>query len=442
MTDELAEQLALLQRDDAYRVVEVLKESLFETTQKVMSRVADGAEQGPFVRKYIKRDQGVGAVYGRVRDAQQEGVLLNAVPRIIDCYHLGEDDVVVMDFIAGETLEDAVQRCGASQALAYDVFPRLCDAVLELHECLDTPIIHRDLKPSNIMISRDELTIIDLGIARLYKDDAATDTRHFGTRAYAPPEQFGFGQTTVRSDVYALGMLLYFCLTGETPTSDVREQGFFDGRIPAGVRSVLLKATRFDPADRYGDVRALKQAFVRACATGPRPAPASSQGFNGAPDAVVVEAPVDLHCSQGEARSFVTYEAVASAPTLQGEGAAKSSLASRGADALRKIPAPVGVAWNVAVTVCAFVLVAACAIATFSPNELDATYPLWFRMAEYLLWAAMSTVLLAYALLDKRRLSVRFKRLPRLAFWKLILIALAYLMITFVAAVIAYAAIV
>lgn len=86
-------------------------------------------------------------------------------------------------------------------------------------------MIHRDLKPSNIIVTGanytpddgltfSSLVIIDLGIARVWRDGADADTVKFGTRPYAPPEQYGFGQTSVRSDVYALGALLFFCLTG------------------------------------------------------------------------------------------------------------------------------------------------------------------------------------------------------------------------------------
>ena len=139
----------------------------------------------------------------------------------------------------GETLADIVYRNDPSISLARDVFPRLCDAVGELHEGFDVPLIHRDLKPSNIMLSRDSMTIIDLGIARAFKEESDEDTRHFGTRAYAPPEQFGFGQTDVRSDVYALGMLLYFCLTEKTPDAKARREGYASEHVPEPMRQVI-----------------------------------------------------------------------------------------------------------------------------------------------------------------------------------------------------------
>lgn len=263
-TDELAAHLDALQREECYQVDAVLKESAYETTQRVFFIGANGAKQGPYIRKYIKRDTGMGTAYRRLFDAQRLGKRPLFIPVLHDCYDMDDTLVVVMEFVRGETLQDVVYRCNPSLALAADVFPRLCDAVIELHEGFDAPIIHRDLKPTNVILSRDSLTVIDFGIARAYNEASDIDTTHFGTRAYAPPEQFGYGQTTVRSDVYALGMLLYFCLVEKTPDTHVREKGFFDARIPGSVREVLLRATAFDPADRYENVRSLKRDFLAA----------------------------------------------------------------------------------------------------------------------------------------------------------------------------------
>ena len=78
----------------------------------------------------------------------------------------------------------------------------MCEAVRELHECFNPPLIHRDLKPANIVLSNGRVFLIDFGIARVYRSGSVSDTSHLGTRAYAPPEQYGFGQTDTRSDVY------------------------------------------------------------------------------------------------------------------------------------------------------------------------------------------------------------------------------------------------
>lgn len=262
--DELSEHLNALQRDDCYRVAAVMKETPYEKTEKVFFVGANGAEQGPYVRKRLSVGEGFGAAYERIRDAQRAGRRFSYLPRIIDCYAMGDRRVVVMEYIEGETLQDVVYRCDPSVALAADLFPRICDAVAELHGAFDPPLIHRDIKPSNIIVSRDSLTVIDFGIARTYRDDAEYDTLHFGTKAYAPPEQFGFGQTDERSDVYALGMLLYFCLTEKTPDSKARAREFAAPGVPESLRSVIACAAELDPADRFQTVGELRSAFARA----------------------------------------------------------------------------------------------------------------------------------------------------------------------------------
>ena len=122
------------------------------------------------------------------------------------------------------------------------------------------------------------LSIIDFGIARTFKNDAEQDTHHFGTRAYAPPEQFGFGQTDVRTDIYALGMILFFLLTGENPSANDRKNNFEKLRAFDNLRSVVVRATELDPKKRFSNVRELKQAFLQGIQES---APASAKNFAG-----------------------------------------------------------------------------------------------------------------------------------------------------------------
>ena len=262
--DELSEHLDALARDGCYRVDAVMKESAFETTQIVYFVGANGSEQGPYVRKYLDGDAGLGAAYERLWRAQRSGRRFLHLPLVLDCHAVGSRRVVVMEFVRGETLADVVYRCDPSVALACDVFPKLCEAVRELHEAFDPPLIHRDLKPSNVMLTRDNLTLIDFGIARSFDEAAEQDTHHFGTRAYAPPEQFGYGQSDARTDVYALGMLLYFCLTEKTPDAKARRAGYRDAGVPESLRAAVERAAAFDPRDRYASVRELEQAFGEA----------------------------------------------------------------------------------------------------------------------------------------------------------------------------------
>lgn len=234
LTASLVEHLASLDRGNSYRVERVLKFSDVETTELVYFEGSGGGSLGPFVRKRINASAQIGGVYERLFAAQRAGLRYEHLPRIVDCRRMGDELDVVMEYVEGETLEALVGRLGATPDYARGLYPVLCEAVGELHAGFaaagepGVPVIHRDLKPSNIIVSGvryaadagmtfSSLVIIDLGIARVWCDGADADTVKFGTRSYAPPEQFGFGQTSVRSDIYALGALLFFCLTGTDP---------------------------------------------------------------------------------------------------------------------------------------------------------------------------------------------------------------------------------
>lgn len=398
--DELAEHLNSLKRDECYRVDSVLKESQFETTQKVFFVGANGSEQGPYVRKYIKRDAGLGSAYRRIFEAQREGRRFRHIPRVIDCYDADDALVVVMEYVRGETLADVVYRCDPSLPLAIDVFCRLCDAVIELHEGFDPPIIHRDLKPGNIILSHDSLTIIDFGIARAFHEDADADTVRFGTRAYAPPEQFGYRQTDVRSDVYALGMLLYFCLVEKTPDAHVREEGFSDSRIPESVREVMLRATAFDPDDRYVSVRALKQAFLAATVLADQ-----AKALVSNQNAQVQEARRKFEPAAAKATRQPIAPPVQTTESGFDQTKRHSAYLNRMANRrlrLDSVPVWVGVLWD------------ACLIATLismgivgvdqaivHPTGEAASYPAWYNVVEYVGIMIMMCGF-AFALLDKR----------------------------------------
>lgn len=264
MTQKLTDYLNSLERDACYRVETVLKKTAYEETQKVWFSGANGAEQGPYIRKIINIETGLGSAYERIWVEQEKGTRFYHIPRMLDYYTTESARVVIMEYLQAETLEEVVYRCDPSVVLAADVFPRICSAVQELHERFDPPIVHRDLKPSNIMLSRDETTVIDFGIARTYREGVLTDTAHFGTKPYAPPEQFGFGQTDVRSDVYALGLLLFYCLVEKTPDANDRKRNFAHKWIPEPLRAVIAKAAAFDPDDRYVSISDLLLAFNEA----------------------------------------------------------------------------------------------------------------------------------------------------------------------------------
>ena len=284
--DELGAYLAAVARDDCYRVVRPLGAvarmgadpsvagQAGTITELVQFEGANGAALGPFVRKRIDLALGVGTAYQELYEAQCSGARFAHAPRIVECYKTGRELVVVSEFIPGKTLDAFVNEAGPSIELSLSVVPAVCAAVAELHKAFDPPVVHRDLKPANIIVSEGpsglSATLIDFGIARRYREGAAADTVRFGTRSYAPPEQYGFGQTSVRSDIYALGMIALFCITGEEAHGQPSAESLAHAGVTGPYADAILRATSFDPGRRFASAEAFCTAFARRGARGER----------------------------------------------------------------------------------------------------------------------------------------------------------------------------
>ena len=282
--DELGAYLAAVAREDCYRVVRPLGAAARmgadpsvtgqagTITELVQFEGANGATLGPFVRKRIDLALGVGTAYQELYEAQCSGARFAHAPRIVECYKTGRELVVVSEFIPGKTLDAFVNEAGPSIELSLSVVPVVCAAVAELHKAFDPPVVHRDLKPANIIVSEGpsglSATLIDFGIARRYREGAAADTVRFGTRSYAPPEQYGFGQTSVRSDIYALGMIALFCITGEEAHGQPSAESLAHAGVTGPYADAILQATSFDPERRFASAEAFCTAFARRGARG------------------------------------------------------------------------------------------------------------------------------------------------------------------------------
>lgn len=156
-----------------------------------------------------------------------------------------EENAQTCDPSAFDQLSPGVPSHDLTREMRLQILLNICDGVRFLHEAAPAPIIHRDLKPSNIMITNDGIVkIIDYDAAKIYQAAEDRDTVLLGTEGSAAPEQYGFGSSDVRTDVYGIGML-------------IRELFPDDPRL----LKIADKATRLDPKDRYPDVRTVQQAL-------------------------------------------------------------------------------------------------------------------------------------------------------------------------------------
>lgn len=290
------------------------------------------------------------------------------------------------------------------------IFPKLCDAVAQLHASFDPSLIHRDIKPSNIMILADgtddprnlQVKVIDFGIARLFNEDSDCDTRALGTRAYAPPEQFGYGQTDVRSDVYALGAVLYFMLTGATPhasfSSREKRDVFLSAANPA-LAAVIRKASAFDPQQRYQTVGELKAAFLHAL-------PASTRES--------IERETD---KQREASNPATTQS----PSLSHVASSTPSTEDESGLSARAI---IGIVWDVLVFLVLLLFLWGCVISALNPSETQAAIPatnLWIAS----MGLAIMFVGIALLLFDRAPFTSAFSVLERYTLKRRLIIGLS-----------------
>ena len=395
--DPLAEMLERFENDTCYRVDALIKQTQVERTERVYRLgTADTQEAGPFIRKYIARQSGLGEVYQLLFEKQRAGKRLKHVPRILDCGLIGDKLVVVMETAPGKTLAACVEALpGQKERLDFTqrVFPELCDAVEEPHTAFERPIIHRDITPTNVMVDLDEsegrtptVMLLDFGISRVFKPQADHDTAYLGTRPYAPPEQCGFGQTSVQTDVYALGAVLFYCLTGRPMSNNDRLVDYADPSIPSDLRRVIAKACALDTKGRYMSARDLKVAF-EACPSVRAVVKARLQHPTPACPSVA-----DEHQANGSPEQPLR---------PQGVRGAVLALLSSLPDA---IPAWICRVWNVFIAL-NWVLYAYASWFTTSQALPEGT-PFWLNRC-YAVFYVLFFSSIAYTLYDKRRLFAR-----------------------------------
>src|SRR5579884_3753572 len=198
------------------------------------------------------------------------------IPRVRDFFVEGDRHYLVMDFIEGRTLGEVLEKegnvvglngaRGVSEARARSWTQQLCSVLYYLHH-QNPPIIFRDLKPTNIMVTaRDEIKLIDFGIARTFQKSQQQVTIIM-TLGYAPPEQL-HGMPEPRSDIYALGATMHRLLTHHDTVNNKPTIFSFPPvhslrpDISADFEKIIMKALNPVLDQRWHDAKEMEQAIV------------------------------------------------------------------------------------------------------------------------------------------------------------------------------------
>jgi hypothetical protein len=176
------------------------------------------------------------------------------VCRVHDIAEAGGHNFISMEYVDGEDLASLLRRIGRFPGdRAIRVARQLCAGLAAAHE---QGILHRDLKPGNVMIDgRGQVKITDFGLARIAAEIKGPESR-LGTPAYMAPEQLAGREVTVRSDIYALGLVLYELFTGRHA---------FEGRTPAERQRHPSSATPMSPASLVDGIDPAVERVILRC---------------------------------------------------------------------------------------------------------------------------------------------------------------------------------
>jgi len=195
------------------------------------------------------------------------------VPKVFDMIEIKNKSALIQEFISGKTLYEVIER-ELEEAEIESVVIQLADVVAHSH---DIGIIHRDIKPGNVMVQPDgTIKLLDFGAAKELREKEVSDTVT-GSRPYMAPEQI-MGKSQKRSDVWALGVVMYVLYTGMFPFYHEVEKVLmdiilkvppsppskFNEELDSGIERIILNCLEKSPENRYPDARALKGDIINS----------------------------------------------------------------------------------------------------------------------------------------------------------------------------------
>ena len=257
---------------------------LIDGRYQVLSRIARGGMATVYLATDLRLERRVAVkvMHGHLADDSQfkqrfiqeaRSAARLAHPNVVNVFDQGQDDdsaYLVMEYLPGITLRDLIQDHGALTAeQAIDIAESVLSGLAAAHRA---GIVHRDLKPENVLLADDgRIKIGDFGLARAASANTATGAALLGTIAYLSPELVTRGIADARSDIYAVGIMMYEMLTGEQPykgeqpmqiayqhaNDSVPPPSNTNPRVPAELDELVLWATARDPEERPRDARVM-----------------------------------------------------------------------------------------------------------------------------------------------------------------------------------------
>jgi len=194
--------------------------------------------------------------------------------RVLDFFYENNKYYFVMDYVEGKTFSKIVQETNGflneSDVIEWSL--QICDVLSYIHS-RNPPVIFRDLTPANIMINKEnKIKLIDFGLAKLYNAFKATRAIiKTGSPGFCPPEQYGFGTTDARSDIYSFGATVYCLITSTIPkesiyifnnSSELVPPLKINPAISKELQRIILKSMEVESKNRYKNVEEMKQDFI------------------------------------------------------------------------------------------------------------------------------------------------------------------------------------
>jgi len=189
------------------------------------------------------------------------------VVKVIDTFEENNTSYIVMQFVEGVTLQQLVEQKGKlDYETAVNYIAQIAEAVGYIHS-LTPPILHRDISPDNVIITpANKIVLIDFGSAREFINNQTQDFTAILKKGYAPLEQYAVtSRKGAYSDIYSLGAVFYFALTGKKPMEapertvedkdNMPEPKFLDTSIPDDANRTILKAMALKPENRHQDIK-------------------------------------------------------------------------------------------------------------------------------------------------------------------------------------------